>query len=145
MTLCEVEMVVISYSPYSDEPKVFPNNGVAISTFRKFKELSTSERSKNMVTREEFTEKRIKKLEKNLLKVNKENTVKEITNEMHEVLNGKNISLNMEPNNRNDLSYVIKKNLELVREAMKKNIGSEGSTSNVPQSTPSTTMTSMMP
>jgi len=44
MTLYEVEMVVIIYSPYSDEPKVFPNYDVAMSTFQKFKELATSER-----------------------------------------------------------------------------------------------------
>ena len=46
MTLCEVEMDVIIYSPYSNEPKVFPNHGVAISTFRKFKEFATSENKK---------------------------------------------------------------------------------------------------
>ncbi|KAK4718136.1 hypothetical protein R3W88_016474 [Solanum pinnatisectum] len=44
MTLCEVEMAVTIYSPYSDEPKVFPNNSVAINTFQMFKELATSER-----------------------------------------------------------------------------------------------------
>ncbi|KAK4707045.1 hypothetical protein R3W88_033405 [Solanum pinnatisectum] len=98
-----------------------------------------------MVTKEEFTKKRIKKLQQKLQKVRKENRVKEVTNEMHEVLNGKNISVDMNPYYLNDLSYVIKKNLQLVREAMKKNVGDEGSTSNVPQSTPSTTMTSMMP
>ncbi|KAG5599322.1 hypothetical protein H5410_030692 [Solanum commersonii] len=91
-TLCEVEMVFINYSPYSDEPKVFPNHGGKIKTFQNFKELAMSEISKNMVTRDEFTEERIKKLEKNLLKIKKENRVKEITNEMHEVLNGKTIS-----------------------------------------------------
>uniref|UniRef100_M0ZL41 Mads box protein n=1 Tax=Solanum tuberosum TaxID=4113 RepID=M0ZL41_SOLTU len=108
MTLCEVEMVVINYNPYSDEPKVFPNHGGAISTFQNIKELATSEISINMVTRDEFTEERIKKLEKNLLKVKKENRVKEITNEMHEVLNGKIISLDMKPYDLNDLSYLIK-------------------------------------
>ncbi|XP_049410557.1 agamous-like MADS-box protein AGL80 [Solanum stenotomum] len=138
-------MAVNIYNPYSDEPKVFPNHGAAINTFLNFKELATSERSKNMMTRDEFTEKRIKKLEKNLLKGKMENRVKEITNEMHEVLNRKTISLDMKPYDLKDLSYVIKKNLELVCEAMKKNVGNEGSTSNVPQSTPSTTMTSMMP
>ncbi|KAK4733803.1 hypothetical protein R3W88_008064 [Solanum pinnatisectum] len=95
-TVCDIEMVAIIYSPYSDEPKVFPNHGVAINTFQKFKEFSTFEISKNMVTREEFTD------------------------------------------------YIIKKNIQLVREEMKKNVDDEGSTSNVPQSTPSTTMTSMM-
>ncbi|KAG5619997.1 hypothetical protein H5410_005215 [Solanum commersonii] len=38
-----------------------------------------------------------------------------------------------------------KKNLELVRETMKNNVSDNGSTSNVPQSTPSTTMTFIMP
>ncbi|KAG5600039.1 hypothetical protein H5410_031409 [Solanum commersonii] len=145
MTLCDIEMASIIYSPYSDEPKVFPNHGAVINTFRKFKELATLERSKNMVTRDEFTEERIKKLEKNLLKVRKENRVKEITNEMHEVLNGKTISVDMNSCYLNDLSYVIKKNLELVREPITKNVSDEGSTSNVPQSMPSTTMTYMIP
>ncbi|KAK4718196.1 hypothetical protein R3W88_016534 [Solanum pinnatisectum] len=85
-----------------------------------------------MVTRDDFTEERIKKLEKNLLKVRKENRVKEIANKMHEVLSGKIISVDMNPCYLNDLSYMIKKNLELVREALKKNVSDEGSTSNVP-------------
>ncbi|KAK4737453.1 hypothetical protein R3W88_001150 [Solanum pinnatisectum] len=112
ITLYDIEMAAIIYSPYSDEPKVFPNHGVAINIFRKLKELAM---------------------------------LKEITNEMHEVLNGKTISVDMNSYDLNDLSYVIKKNLELVHEAIKKNVSDDGSTSNVPQSTPSTTMTSMMP
>ncbi|XP_027773714.1 agamous-like MADS-box protein AGL80 [Solanum pennellii] len=138
-------MALIIYSPYSNEPKVFPNLVAAINTFQKFKELEASERSKNMVTKEEFTKKRIKKLQKKLLKIRKENRIKEITNKMHEVLKGKIISIDMNLFYLNDLSYVIKKNIQLIREAMKNNGGDEGSTSNVPQSTPSTTMTSMMP
>ncbi|KAG5600040.1 hypothetical protein H5410_031410 [Solanum commersonii] len=98
-----------------------------------------------MVTRDEFTEERIKMLEKSLLKVRKENRVKESTNEMQEVLNVKTIFIDMNHCYLNDLSYVIKKNLELVHEAMKKNVSDEGSTSNVPQSMPSTTMNFMMP
>ena len=97
-----------------------------------------------MVTKEEFTNKRIKKLQKKLIKIRKENKIKEITNEMHEVFNGKIISIDMNPLYLNDLSYIIKKNLLLIRKIMEKNDGDEGSTSNVPQSTPSITMTSMM-
>ncbi|XP_010327354.1 agamous-like MADS-box protein AGL80 [Solanum lycopersicum] len=137
-------MAVTVYSPYSDEPKVFPNLVEAINTFQKFKELETLEISKSMVTKEEFAKKRIKKLQKKLLKIRKENRIKEITNEMHEVLNGKIISIDMNIFYINDLSYVIKKNLLLIRKIMKKNDGDEGSTSNVPQSTPSITRTSMM-
>ncbi|WMV13804.1 hypothetical protein MTR67_007189 [Solanum verrucosum] len=64
---------------------------------------------------------------------------------MHAVLNGKTICVDMNGYDHNNLSYMIKKNLELVRQAMKNNVSDEGSTSNVPQSTPSTTMTFMMP
>uniref|UniRef100_A0A3Q7IDW9 MADS-box domain-containing protein n=1 Tax=Solanum lycopersicum TaxID=4081 RepID=A0A3Q7IDW9_SOLLC len=84
-TLCDVEMALIVYSPYSDEPKVFPNLVV-------------------MVTKEEFTKKRIKKF----------------------------ISIDMNLFYLNDLSYVIKKNILLIRKIMKENDDDEGSTSNVP-------------
>ncbi|KAH0695917.1 hypothetical protein KY289_013399 [Solanum tuberosum] len=43
MTLCDIEIIAIIYSPYSDGPKVFPNHGAAINTFQKFKELATME------------------------------------------------------------------------------------------------------
>ncbi|WMV13808.1 hypothetical protein MTR67_007193 [Solanum verrucosum] len=36
-TLCDIEIATIIYSPYSDEPKVFPNHGATINTFLKFK------------------------------------------------------------------------------------------------------------
>ena len=111
----ELEMTLIISSPYSDEPKVFPNLVVALNTFQKFKELEALERSKNMVTKEEFTKKRIKKLQKKLLKIRKKNRIKEITNEMHEVLNGKIISIDMNLSYFNDLSYVMKKNFLLIR------------------------------
>ncbi|KAG5619992.1 hypothetical protein H5410_005210 [Solanum commersonii] len=64
---------------------------------------------------------------------------------MHEMLNGKTISVDMNAYDLNDLSYMIKKNLELVSQAMKKIVSEEGSASNVPQSTPSTKMTFLMP
>ncbi|KAG5619991.1 hypothetical protein H5410_005209 [Solanum commersonii] len=44
ITLCDIEIAAIIYSPYSDEPKVFPNHRAAINTFRKLKELVTMER-----------------------------------------------------------------------------------------------------
>ncbi|XP_060186765.1 agamous-like MADS-box protein AGL80 [Lycium barbarum] len=61
-TLCDVETVTVVYSPYHDEPKVFPNHDAVINTFTKFRELSELEQSKNRVTLEDFIEKRIKKL-----------------------------------------------------------------------------------
>ncbi|XP_055803544.1 MADS-box transcription factor PHERES 2-like [Solanum dulcamara] len=133
-TLCDVEVAAIIYGPYRNEPYIFPNNDAARTTFIKFKELPTLEKSKNMVTTEEFTEQRIKKLEEQLQKIRKENQVKKMTNEMYEILSGKTISAEMHPYDQNDLSRVIKKNLKEVRELMRKNIDGEGSTSNVSQS-----------
>ncbi|WMV24264.1 hypothetical protein MTR67_017649 [Solanum verrucosum] len=129
-TLCDVEIAAVIDSPYNNEPTVFPNYDAAINTFVKFKELPTLEKSKNMVTREEFTKKRIEKMEEKLLKVRKQNRLKEITNEMYEVTRGKDISPNMDPYDFNDLSYMIKKNLLQIREAMN---GEEVCTSNVPE------------
>ncbi|WMV30426.1 hypothetical protein MTR67_023811 [Solanum verrucosum] len=54
-TLCDVEVATVIYGPYRNEPYTFPNNDVVRNTFIKVKELPTLERSKNMVTREEFT------------------------------------------------------------------------------------------
>ncbi|KAH0684638.1 hypothetical protein KY290_021161 [Solanum tuberosum] len=133
-TLCDVEMAAIFYSPFNNEPKVFPHHGAAITTFEKLVELPTLKKSKNMVTSDEFTKKRIEKLNEKLLKVRKKNKVKEVTNEMYEMLKGKEISIDMNPYDLNDLSYVIKQKLIQVSEAMKKNVCEQDSTSNVPQS-----------
>ncbi|KAK4716529.1 hypothetical protein R3W88_014867 [Solanum pinnatisectum] len=86
-----------------------------------------------MVTREEFTMQRIKKLKEQLQKVRKENRVKEMTNEMYEVFKRKHISVDMNPSDLNDLRCVTKKNLKQVRELMIKEADGEGSTSNSPQ------------
>uniref|UniRef100_M1DGF8 Mads box protein n=1 Tax=Solanum tuberosum TaxID=4113 RepID=M1DGF8_SOLTU len=132
-TLCDVEVATVIYGPYRNEPYTFPNNDVVRNTFIKFKELPTLDRSKNMVTREEFTMQRIKKLEEQLQKVRKENRVKEMTNEMYEVFERKIVSVDMNPSYLNDLRCVIKKNLKQVRELMIKEANGEGSTSNAPQ------------
>ncbi|XP_055803572.1 agamous-like MADS-box protein AGL80 [Solanum dulcamara] len=133
-TLCDVEVVAVVYGPYRNEPYIFQNNDTARTTFIKFKELSTLEKSKNMVTIEEFTEQRIEKFGEQLQKIRKKNRVKKMTNEMYEVLSGKKVSADMHPYDQNDLSRVIKKNLKDVRELMRKIVDGEGSTSNASQS-----------
>ncbi|KAK4716690.1 hypothetical protein R3W88_015028 [Solanum pinnatisectum] len=132
-TLCDVEVDTVIYDPYKNEPYTFPNNDVVRNTFIKFKELPTLERSKNMVTREEFTMQRIKKLEEKLQKVRKEDRVKEMTNEMYEVFERKNVSVDTNPSYLNDLRCVNKKNLKQVHDLMIKEADGEASTSNAPQ------------
>ncbi|KAH0755105.1 hypothetical protein KY290_025375 [Solanum tuberosum] len=111
-TLCDVEVATVIYGPYRNEPYTFPNNDVVRNTFIMFKELPTLDRSKNMVTREEFTMQRIKKLEEQLQKVRKENRAKEMTNEIYEVFERKTVSVDMNPSYLNDLRCVINKNLK---------------------------------
>ena len=111
-TLCDVEVSTIIYDPYRNELYAFPNNNVVRNTFIKIKELPTLDRSKKMMTREEFTMRRIKKLEEKLQKVRKENRVQEMTNEMYELFNRKTLSVDMNDSYLIDLRYVIKKNLK---------------------------------
>ncbi|XP_055827343.1 agamous-like MADS-box protein AGL80 [Solanum dulcamara] len=117
--LCEVEIVVVIYSTYHQEPKVFPSHDVAINTCTKFREFSYFEQSKNMMTQEKFTKQRIEKMEEQLQKVKKKNRVSELTNKMHELLNGGDIHVGMNFSELNDLSYVINQNLKNIREALK--------------------------
>ncbi|PHT93994.1 hypothetical protein T459_01876 [Capsicum annuum] len=134
-TLCNVEMAAIICSPYHIEPEVFPNNDVAISTFTKFRELPEFKQSKNMVTQKKFTEERKVKIEEQLRKIRKENRVKDLTNKMYEMLNGKDTQVCMSLNNLSDLDYVINENIKKVTEMIKGQGSGESSTSNYQQPT----------
>ncbi|KAH0705356.1 hypothetical protein KY290_010051 [Solanum tuberosum] len=131
--LCGVEMAIVVYSPYQNQPDLFPNYGNAFNTFKRFSELSVLDQSKHMMTGEEFTKRRIVKLEKQLHKVRKENRVNECTNKMYQVLKGIDTPDDMHPYNLNDLSFVIKQNLKQLREVMKAKTDGEGSTLNAHQ------------
>ncbi|KAK4726616.1 hypothetical protein R3W88_031533 [Solanum pinnatisectum] len=131
-TLCECEVVGVRYSEYQTEPMVYPNYQDALETFRKFQALPPSVQTKNMMTTEEFIKKIIKKKMEQLYKLQKENDIKEKTNMMHEVVNGKKISIDMKTNDLNDLMYVMKQNLKMFRK-LKIKADEEGSTSNTSQ------------
>ena len=75
--------------------------------------------------------KRIKKIEKELDKVRKENKKIEYTNQIYgeEMSNSKHLEY------LNDLCYVIKINLKLIDDKIKAKTHEEGSISNVPQPT----------
>ncbi|XP_060182091.1 agamous-like MADS-box protein AGL86 [Lycium barbarum] len=132
-TLCDVEIATIVYSTYHNEPEVYPSHGAAMTTIKKFRELPVTEQTRNMVTQEDFTKQRIKKLENQIRKVSKENRIKEFTNKMYDILGGKDIPTDMHLYDLNDLKYVINQNLNQVHEAMKLKAGREGPTSNDPQ------------
>ncbi|XP_059310730.1 agamous-like MADS-box protein AGL80 [Lycium ferocissimum] len=66
--LCDVETAIVVYSPYHNEPIVFPSHVAVINTFTKLRELPELEQLKHMETLEEFTKKRTTKLEEQLRK-----------------------------------------------------------------------------
>ncbi|WMV18220.1 hypothetical protein MTR67_011605 [Solanum verrucosum] len=139
-TLCNVEIAAVIYSPYHNEPMIFPNNDFVTNTFTRFLELPELEKSKNMVTQENFTKQRIQKMEEQLGKVRKENRVREFTNKMYEMLNGEDIPNGIHVYDLNDLSYVINQNLKQVSEAIKTKVNGEDpilSTPVLPQMNPS--------
>ncbi|XP_049393117.1 agamous-like MADS-box protein AGL80 [Solanum stenotomum] len=139
-TLCNVEIAAVIYSPYHNEPMIFPNNDFVTNTFTRFQELSELEKSKNMVTQENFTKQRIQKMEEQLGKVRKENRVRNFTNKMYEMLNGEDIPNGIHVYDLNDLSYVINQNLKQVSEAIKTKVNGEDpilSTPVLPQMNPS--------
>ncbi|KAF3667647.1 hypothetical protein FXO38_08470 [Capsicum annuum] len=68
------------------------------------------------------------KIEEKIRKIRKENRVKEFTNKMYEMLNGKNSQFGMNRSELNDLCYVINKNLKQVCEMIKKKDDGESST-----------------
>ncbi|KAH0708856.1 hypothetical protein KY284_010283 [Solanum tuberosum] len=133
-TLCECEVAGVRYSEYHTEPMVYPNYEDAVETFRKFEALPPADQSKNMMTTEEFIKKIIEKKKEQLYKLQKENDIKEKTNMMHEVVNGKKIiSIDMKTNDLNDLMYVMKQNLKFFRKLKIKAESEEDSTLNASQ------------
>lgn len=132
-TLCECEVAGVRYSEYHTEPMVYPNYEDAVETFRKFEALPPADQSKNMMTTEEFMKKIIEKKKEQLYKLQKENDMKEKTNMMHEVVNGKKISIDMKTNDLNDLMYVMKQNLKFFRKLKIKAESEEDSTLNASQ------------
>ncbi|KAK6804128.1 hypothetical protein RDI58_001912 [Solanum bulbocastanum] len=133
-TLCGVELTIVVYSPYHEEPKMFPNHETIINTFTNFKKLPELVQSKNMETQERNTKQRISKIEDKLWKVKEQNKIMELTNQMYKLLNGEHIPTNMHLHDLNDLSYVINQHLKQVHDMIKAKAQEEGSTSNAPQS-----------
>ncbi|XP_049389472.1 agamous-like MADS-box protein AGL90 [Solanum stenotomum] len=132
-TLCDVELATLVNSPYHNEPEVFPNHEAVTGMFTKFIDLPEKKESKNMKTHEKIIEKRIEKIEKELEKVRKENKKMEYTNQMYGLLNGELMPNSRDPDDLNDLCYVINKNLKLINDRIKAKTHEEGSTSNAPQ------------
>ncbi|KAG8391410.1 hypothetical protein BUALT_Bualt01G0184700 [Buddleja alternifolia] len=77
-TLCDVEACAIIYSPYDEDPEVWPSRQGAEAVLARFMNLSEMDQTRKMVNQESFTRQRIKKAEEQLHRIRKENKHKEL-------------------------------------------------------------------
>ncbi|CAH9081733.1 unnamed protein product [Cuscuta epithymum] len=124
-TLCGVDACAIIYSPYENQPEVWPNTAGAQRVVAQFKRMPEMEQSKKMMNQESFIRQRIAKASEQLKKVQKENREKEITEVMYQCLNGKAAGLlqSLLLTDLNDLAWMLDHNLQEIdkrMEALKK-------------------------
>ncbi|XP_009774462.1 agamous-like MADS-box protein AGL80 [Nicotiana sylvestris] len=130
-TLCGIDACAIIYSPYENQPEVWPNTMGAQRVLAEFKRMPEMEQSKKMVNQESFIRQRIAKASEQLKKQSKENREKEMTEVMYQCLAGKGMQ-NLNLGDLNDLGWVVDQNLKEINkriEAFKKGASSSSSSS----------------
>ncbi|XP_075107289.1 agamous-like MADS-box protein AGL80 [Nicotiana tabacum] len=110
-TLCGIDACAIIYSPYENQPEVWPNTMGTQRVLVEFKRMPEMEQSKKMVNQESFIRQRIAKASEQLKKQSKENREKEMTEVMYQYLAGKGLQ-NLNLVDLNDLGWVIDQNLK---------------------------------
>ncbi|XP_043716865.1 agamous-like MADS-box protein AGL80 [Telopea speciosissima] len=92
-TLCDVQTFAIIYSPYQQQPFVWPSDPLeAEKVLSMFQSMPAMEQSKKMLNQEGYLKERINKVEDQLRKVQMENRMKEMTKLMYECLKGKDLN-----------------------------------------------------
>nr|ACI05256.1 type I MADS box transcription factor [Petunia x hybrida] len=130
-TLCGIDACAIIYSPYENQPEVWPYTMGALRVLAEFKNMPEMEQSKKMVNQESFIRQRIAKASEQLKKQSKENREKEMTEVMYQCLTGKGLQ-NLNLGDLNDLGWVVDQNLKEIYkriEALKKGASSSSSSS----------------
>ncbi|VFQ60639.1 unnamed protein product [Cuscuta campestris] len=113
-TLCGIDACAIIYSPYENQPEVWPNTAGAQRVVAQFKRMPEMEQSKKMVNQESFIRQRIAKAGEQLKKLRRENREKEITEVMYQLLTGKAAALQQSLilTDLNDLAWMLDQNLK---------------------------------
>ncbi|OIV90877.1 hypothetical protein TanjilG_15610 [Lupinus angustifolius] len=112
-TLCGIEACAIVYSPYEQQPEVWPSPWGVQRVLSKFRNMPELEQSKKMVNQEIFLKQRILKAKEQVKKLRKENREKEMTQLMFQCLSaGKILHNNLNMIDLNDLAWLIDQNLK---------------------------------
>ncbi|KAK2658175.1 hypothetical protein Ddye_004708 [Dipteronia dyeriana] len=113
-TLCGIDACAIVYSPYDNQPEVWPSHHGVQRIVSQFKRMPEMEQSKKMVNQDSFLRQRIVKSNDQLKKQMKDNREKEMTELMFQTLVGRSLH----PFNimdLNDLVWTIDQYLKDIR------------------------------
>ncbi|WCJ36144.1 Agamous-like MADS-box protein AGL80 [Euphorbia peplus] len=110
-TLCGVQACAIVYSPYDDQPEVWPTPEGVQQVLSRFKEMPVMDQSKKMVNQVSFLQQRVIKGNDQMKKLTKENRQGDVTRLMYQCLAGKSVvGLNLL--DLNDLKSLIDENVK---------------------------------
>ncbi|KAK6918101.1 Transcription factor, MADS-box [Dillenia turbinata] len=101
-TLCGVDACAIIYSPFNNEPQVWPSNEGVQDVLSKFEELCEIDQSKQKLNQDSFLRQRIRKTDEQLKKQIRLNREKELSQIMYRLLSGE-ILHNLSIDDVNDL------------------------------------------
>ncbi|KAL9437792.1 hypothetical protein AB3S75_023626 [Citrus x aurantiifolia] len=110
-TLCGIDACAIIFSPYDDQPEIWPSPLGVQRVLSRFKKMPDMEKSKKMVSQDSFLRQRIAKAYEQLKKQRKDNREKEMERVMFQSLTGSNVFLNMNMIGLNDLGLQIEHNI----------------------------------
>ncbi|KAK6911246.1 Transcription factor, MADS-box [Dillenia turbinata] len=115
-TLCGIEACTVIFGPYEPRPSVWASAPGAEYVLGKFMSLPEMEKSKKMMSLEEFIRQRLKKTQEHLGTQLKENRVRVITQIMNQCLVGRPVSGLGNLDDLNDLAWLLnKKNEEMTQ------------------------------
>ncbi|OIW07102.1 hypothetical protein TanjilG_02736 [Lupinus angustifolius] len=120
-TLCGIEACAIIYSPFEPQPEVWPSPWGVQKVLSKLRTMPELEQSKKMVNQETFLKQRILKAKEQVMKLQKENREKEITQLMFKCLGSDKVQFNnLSATDLNDLAWMIDQNLKHIKRMMEK-------------------------
>ena len=117
-TLCGIDACAIIYSPYDEQPEVWPDVAGVERVVEKFKSMPETQQSRKMLNQESFTRQRIAKTNEQLKKQLRDNREKEMTEVMSQCLTGQLGLHNLTLPDLNDLGFLVDQKLQEINKKM---------------------------
>ncbi|KAK2646684.1 hypothetical protein Ddye_021879 [Dipteronia dyeriana] len=110
-TLCGIDVCAIIYSPYNNQPDVWPSHHGVQRIVSQFQRMPEMEQSKRMMDQHSFLKQRIRKSSDQLIKQRRDNSEKEMTEVMFQTLVGRSLQP-FDVIDLNDLGWTIEQYLK---------------------------------